>query len=96
MQEATQNSYNQVALLLGEDMTYLIEQLTGVPAPARAADDDTGLTVEEFQRRREERLGTRRHVPPSPSPAEDNYDLDSFRPGDPPLGPLSRPGQGAL
>ncbi|PXY32856.1 YbaB/EbfC family nucleoid-associated protein [Prauserella muralis] len=89
MQEATQNSYNQVALLLGEDMTYLIEQLSGMPAPARAQDDDPGLTVEEFQRRREERLAaTRRHAGPTPSassaapaPAEDEaYDLDSFDP----------------
>ncbi|MFF5991938.1 YbaB/EbfC family nucleoid-associated protein [Prauserella flavalba] len=81
MQEATQASYNKVALLLGEDMTYLIEQLSGMPAPARAANDDTGLTVEEFQRRREERLGGRRTQPAAPTDAGDDvYDLDSFDP----------------
>lgn len=89
MREATQNSYNQVALLLGEDMTYLIEQLSGMPAPARAENDDPGLTVEEFQRRREERLAaSRRHAASTPSasstapaPVEDHaYDLDSFDP----------------
>lgn len=56
MQEATQNSYNRLALQLGEDTMHLIEQLSGVPAPARSADDDPGLTVEEFQRRQAERL----------------------------------------
>ncbi|MFC4001875.1 YbaB/EbfC family nucleoid-associated protein [Prauserella oleivorans] len=81
MREATQASYNKVALLLGEHMTYLIEQLSGVPAPARAQGDDPGLTVEEFQRRREERLaaGRRRAPAPAPEPDED-YDLDTFDP----------------
>ncbi|MFF0147349.1 YbaB/EbfC DNA-binding family protein [Amycolatopsis sulphurea] len=60
MTEATQDSYNKVALQLGEDVTLLIEQLSGFPAPARAEDDDPGMTVEEFQRRRAERLGDRR------------------------------------
>jgi hypothetical protein len=40
MEEATQASYSKVALLLGEDLTYAIEQLSGMPAPARAEDDD--------------------------------------------------------
>ncbi|MFE0024526.1 YbaB/EbfC family nucleoid-associated protein [Amycolatopsis sp. NPDC059021] len=57
MREATQDSYNKVALLLGEDMTYMIEQMSGMPAPARAEDDDPGMTVEEFQRQRAQRLG---------------------------------------
>ncbi|WP_277670164.1 YbaB/EbfC family nucleoid-associated protein [Saccharomonospora viridis] len=56
MQEAVQASYNMVALQLGEDMTYLIERLSGMPAPARDPNADPGITVEEFQRRREERL----------------------------------------
>ncbi|MBK1789235.1 YbaB/EbfC family nucleoid-associated protein [Prauserella cavernicola] len=81
MQEATQAGYNQVALLLGEDMTYLIEQLSGAPAPARAANDDTGLTVEEFQRRRAERLGERRpHREERAEDPGDGYDLDTFDP----------------
>nr|WP_307849708.1 YbaB/EbfC family nucleoid-associated protein [Qaidamihabitans albus] len=83
MREATQNSYNQVALLLGEEMTYLIEQLSGMPAPARNPDDDPGLTVEEFQRRREERLeAAGSHTPAATprEPAEEDHDLDSFDP----------------
>jgi hypothetical protein len=59
MTEAAQDSHNKVALLLGAEMTELVEQLSGVPAPARAEDDDPGMTVEEFQRRRAERLGER-------------------------------------
>ncbi|WP_103348249.1 YbaB/EbfC family nucleoid-associated protein [Amycolatopsis sp. CA-128772] len=70
MREATQDGYNKVALLLGEDMTAMIEQLTGVPAPARAEDDDPGMTVEEFQRLREERLGSA-PAPAAPSSVED-------------------------
>ena len=66
MREATQDGYNKVALLLGEDMTALIERMTGMPAPARAEDDDPGMTVEEFQRLRAERLGS---APPAASPA---------------------------
>ncbi|MBB4685876.1 YbaB/EbfC family nucleoid-associated protein [Amycolatopsis jiangsuensis] len=63
MAEATQDSYNKVALHLGEDLTMLVEQLSGSPAPARAPDDDPGMTVEEFQRHRAERLGERRSQP---------------------------------
>ncbi|MEV5718030.1 YbaB/EbfC family nucleoid-associated protein [Amycolatopsis mediterranei] len=75
MREATQDGYNKVALLLGEDMTSLIEQMTGVPAPARAEDDDPGMTVEEFQRRRAERLGS---APPEPEPAPSVEDEDAY------------------
>ncbi|WP_158886317.1 YbaB/EbfC family nucleoid-associated protein [Amycolatopsis anabasis] len=80
MREATQNSYNKVALLLGEDLTYAIEQLSGMPAPARAEDDDPGMTVEEFQRQRELRLrGTQRRTP-TPAPAPEDDDVYSFDP----------------
>jgi hypothetical protein len=45
-------------------MTYLIEQMSGMPAPARAENDDPGMTVEEFQRQRAERPGsTQPHSP---------------------------------
>ncbi len=57
MREAMQDGYNKVALLLGEDMTFMIERMTGMPAPARSAEDDPGMTVAEFQRQRAERLG---------------------------------------
>ena len=43
---------------------FMIERMTGLPAPARAEDDDPGMTVEEFQRLRAERLGEA----PAPSP----------------------------
>ncbi|GAB3155976.1 YbaB/EbfC family nucleoid-associated protein [Amycolatopsis stemonae] len=74
MREATQDGYNKVALLLGEDMTAMIEQMTGLPAPARAEDDDPGMTVEEFQRQRAERLGEAPSPAPSPVSVEDEDD----------------------
>ncbi|MEV7097139.1 YbaB/EbfC family nucleoid-associated protein [Amycolatopsis sp. NPDC051045] len=80
MREATQDGYNKVALLLGEDMTAMIEQMTGIPAPARAEDDDPGMTVEEFQRQRAERLGAASAEPaPSSAGDEDAY-WESFDP----------------
>jgi DNA-binding protein YbaB len=79
MREATQDGYNKVALLLGEDMTYLIERMSGMPAPARSANDDPGMTVEEFQRQRAERLGTSTPVSAAPVADEDDY-WDSFDP----------------
>ncbi|MEQ0562192.1 YbaB/EbfC family nucleoid-associated protein [Amycolatopsis sp. NEAU-NG30] len=75
MREATQDGYNKVALALGEDMTFMIEQLTGMPAPARAEDDDPGMTVEEFQRLRAERLGA---APPAPAPVSSTEDEDAY------------------
>ncbi|OXM64804.1 YbaB/EbfC family nucleoid-associated protein [Amycolatopsis vastitatis] len=75
MREATQDGYNKVALLLGEDMTHLIERMTGIPAPARAEDDDPGMTVEEFQRLRAERMGS---APAQPAPAASVEDEDAY------------------
>jgi hypothetical protein len=77
MREATQDGYNKVALLLGEDMTAMIEQMTGMPAPARAEDDDPGMTVEEFQRQRAERLGAAPSSP-EPAPAASVEDEDAY------------------
>ncbi|MQA08671.1 MAG: YbaB/EbfC family DNA-binding protein [Pseudonocardiaceae bacterium] len=58
MDEATQASYNKLAPLLGDNLTAAIEQLSGRAAPARApgADPSGGLSAEEFQRRRDERV----------------------------------------
>ncbi|WP_328444504.1 YbaB/EbfC family nucleoid-associated protein [Amycolatopsis sp. NBC_00438] len=78
MREATQDGYNKVALLLGEDMTFMIEQMTGLPAPARAEDDDPGMTVEEFQRLREERLGSAPPAAAAPAPASSVEDEDAY------------------
>jgi hypothetical protein len=78
MTAAAQDSYNKVALLLGAEMTELVEQLSGVPAPARAEDDDPGMTVEEFQRQRAERLGERRAAvsPATVEPTADDPEDD--------------------
>ncbi|WP_020662246.1 YbaB/EbfC family nucleoid-associated protein [Amycolatopsis benzoatilytica] len=82
MTEAAQDCFNRVGLLLGEDAARLVEEMSGVPAPARAVDDDPGMTVEEFQRLRAERLGERR-FPAAPPPVasvpeedEDQYWAD--------------------
>ncbi|WP_075847979.1 YbaB/EbfC family nucleoid-associated protein [Saccharomonospora sp. CUA-673] len=96
MQEATQDGYNKVALLLGENMTSLIEQISGVPAPARAEHDDNGLTAEEFQRRRAERLAAQgggagvvaagavapesAATPEAAAGPDDDFDVHSFDP----------------
>ncbi|MEV4603579.1 YbaB/EbfC family nucleoid-associated protein [Amycolatopsis sp. NPDC049253] len=82
MVEATQDCYNKVGLQLGEDVTLLIEQLSGQPAPARSPDDDPGMTVEEFQRLRSERLTrpTRRPADRSSASAEDDAYFDNASP----------------
>ncbi|GAB3464813.1 YbaB/EbfC family nucleoid-associated protein [Actinophytocola sediminis] len=54
MDDATQSGYNKVALLLGDNLTYALEQLSGRAAPARSQRDG-GITAEEFQARRDER-----------------------------------------
>jgi DNA-binding protein YbaB len=63
MDDATQSGYNKIALLLGDNLTFALEQLSGRAAPARrahaghrAGHGDTGITAEEFQARRDERL----------------------------------------
>lgn len=78
--EAVQDSYNKVALLLGDDTTAMIEQISGLPAPARAADDDNGLTVEEFQRRRAQRLAAQSPARRPAAAAQNDDDLDAFDP----------------
>lgn len=55
MDDATQSGYNKVALLLGDNLTYALEQLSGRAAPARRKRDG-GISAEEFQARRDDRL----------------------------------------
>lgn len=55
MDDATQRGYNKVALLLGDNLTLALEQLSGRAAPARRAQEG-GITAEEFQARRDARL----------------------------------------
>jgi DNA-binding protein YbaB len=69
MDDATQSGYNKVALLLGDNLTYALEQLSGRAAPARRPGDD-GITAEEFQARRDKRVAVE----------DSSDDLDSFDP----------------
>lgn len=55
MDDATQTGYNKVALLLGDTLTYALEQLSGRATPARRSEGG-GITAAEFQARRDERL----------------------------------------
>lgn len=70
MDDATQAGYNKVALLLGDNLTYALEQLSGRAAPARRQDDG-GITAEEFQARRDARHG---------GGTGEDFDLDTFDP----------------
>jgi DNA-binding protein YbaB len=70
MDQATQAGYNKVARLLGDDLTFALEQLSGRAAPARRRDDG-GITAEEFQARRDKRVE---------AAAEQELDLDAFDP----------------
>ncbi|MFI7679610.1 YbaB/EbfC family nucleoid-associated protein [Actinophytocola sp. NPDC049390] len=69
MDDATQSGYNKVALLLGDNLTYALEQLSGRAAPARRSGDG-GITAEEFQARRDKRVAEE----------DSSDDLDSFDP----------------
>jgi DNA-binding protein YbaB len=69
MDDATQTGYNKVALLLGDNLTYALEQLSGRAAPARRPGDG-GITAEEFQARRDKRVAME----------DSSDDLDSFDP----------------
>lgn len=69
MDDATQSGYNKVALLLGDNLTYALEQLSGRAAPARRPGDG-GITAEEFQARRDKRVAEE----------DSSDDLDSFDP----------------
>ena len=75
MDDATQAGYNKVALLLGDNLTFALEQLSGRAAPARRQTDG-GITAEEFQARRDARLQNA-----GPAAAADQADdLSSFDP----------------
>ncbi|GAA2964474.1 YbaB/EbfC family nucleoid-associated protein [Actinokineospora diospyrosa] len=56
--QATQAGYNKLGPILGDSMTQAIELLSGRAAPARR-DTRPGITAEEFQRRRDERMHAR-------------------------------------
>jgi DNA-binding protein YbaB len=75
MDDATQTGYNKVALLLGDNLTYALEQLSGRAAPARRPGDE-GITAEEFQARRDKRAGANA---PDSSDELDSFDPSSLR-----------------
>ena len=75
MDDATQAGYNKVALLLGDNLTFALEQLSGRAAPARRQTDG-GITAEEFQARRDARMQNT----DSPTEVDQADDLSSFDP----------------
>jgi hypothetical protein len=76
MDDATQAGYNKVALLLGDNLTFALEQLSGRAAPARR-DGDGGITAEEFQARRDKRVAVEAG---GVDGVDDADELDSFDP----------------
>ena len=70
MDDATQAGYNKVARLLGDNLTFALEQLSGRAAPARRPAE-AGITAEEFQARRDAR---------QPGAEARDFDLDTFDP----------------
>jgi DNA-binding protein YbaB len=72
MDDATQSGYNKVALLLGDNLTFALEQLSGRAAPARGPGDEGGISAEEFQARRDNRVAT--------EAADSSDELDAFDP----------------
>lgn len=79
MDDATQSGYNKVALLLGDNLTYALEQLSGRAAPARRQDEG-GLTAEQFQARRDERLRRDEGEPAAGTGYDPDNELASFDP----------------
>lgn len=83
MDDATQSGYNKVALLLGDNLTFALEQLSGRAAPARR-EGDGGITAEEFQARRDARQAAAPDPPGAESPGsavpDPDNELASFDP----------------
>jgi DNA-binding protein YbaB len=77
MDDATQSGYNKVALLLGDNLTYALEQLSGRAAPARRPNESGGITAEEFQARRDERLRRNGGETTGEEPGGGGYDQDN-------------------
>ena len=71
MDNATQAGYNRLAPRLGDNLTYAVELISGHTAPARRGARPS-ITAEEFQRRRDERVGDQRE----PDPRTEDFDDD--------------------
>lgn len=81
MDNATQAGYNRLAPLLGDNLTYAVELVSGHAAPARR-DARPGITAEEFQRRRDERVA-QQHRQRGPGRREPDPRTEEFDPEDP-------------
>ncbi|MGX7827651.1 YbaB/EbfC family nucleoid-associated protein [Actinokineospora sp. 24-640] len=81
MDDATQAGYNRLAPLLGDNLTYAMELVSGHAAPARR-EARPGITAEEFQRRRDERMA-QQHQQQRPGRREPDPRTDEFDPEDP-------------
>jgi len=77
MDDATQSGYNKVALLLGDNLCLALEQLSGRAAPARRDHDAGGITAEEFQARRDERMRHDNGETPAEEPASGGHEPDN-------------------
>jgi DNA-binding protein YbaB len=73
MANATQAGYNRLGPLLGDNLTYAVELISGHPAPARRPGPP-GITAEEFQRRRDERLAAAEQREPATRAGEAEED----------------------
>ncbi len=76
MDDATQSGYNKVALLLGDNLTLALEQLSGRTAPARR-EGEGGITAEEFQARRDARMRAEDGETAGEEPDDGGYDPDN-------------------
>ncbi|UVS81939.1 YbaB/EbfC family nucleoid-associated protein [Actinokineospora sp. UTMC 2448] len=74
MDDATQAGYNRLAPLLGDNLTYAVELISGHAAPARRGARPS-ITAEEFQRRRDERLADQRRPGPAAADPDDDDPL---------------------
>lgn len=73
MDNATQAGYNRLAPMLGDNLTYAVELISGHAAPARRGARPS-ITAEEFQRRRDERVSAADQR--EPHPRTDEFDDD--------------------
>lgn len=69
LDNATQAGYNRLAPLLGDNLTYAVELISGHAAPARRGAAPS-ITAEEFQRRRDARVATADQRKPDTRPDE--------------------------
>ncbi|SER81420.1 YbaB/EbfC family nucleoid-associated protein [Actinokineospora terrae] len=94
--QATQAGYNKLGPILGDSMTQAIEMLSGRAAPARTGSGP-GITAEEFQRRRDERMHAQWDRSPAggPSTGDGGGPAGQDAPGAGTIGGQAHPAAGA-